>query len=284
MQVWVMEELESSDIGDERLDQRFQLLLDTLSQRPSVSIPAACNGWAETQAAYRFFGSDRVDEESVLYPHRQATLGRIEQHEIVLLVQDTTEIDVTRPEQQMEGAGPLNDEAHLGFYDHVMLEVTPDRIPLGVVDVEIWARDSEVFEENKKLGTQGKQNKRRKAPIEEKESFRWLNGYREACAVAAETPQTTIVCISDSEGDIYECFAEAATACNEGLPTAEWIGVLARIAAFPRPARIRICRNFGRRWLRPKSVGLWKSRFRKTEHKVGMTANGSRRVPHGRQR
>jgi hypothetical protein len=36
MQAWVMEELASSDIGDERLDRRYQLLLDTLSQKPSV--------------------------------------------------------------------------------------------------------------------------------------------------------------------------------------------------------------------------------------------------------
>jgi hypothetical protein len=223
MQAWVMEELGSSDIGDERLDRRYQLLLDTLSQKPSVSIPAACNGWAETQAAYRFFASDRVDEESALYPHRDATLRRIAERDVVLLIQDTTEIDVTRPEQQMEGAGPLSDQSHLGFYCHPMLAVTPDRIPLGVVHADFWARDPEEFEENKKLGARGKQNKRKRAPIEEKESFRWLKGYREACAVAAETPNTSIVCISDSEGDIYECFAEAATACDDGVPEVHWV-------------------------------------------------------------
>ena len=76
------------------------------------------------------------------------------------------------------------------------------------------------FEEKKKLGDRGKQKKRKRTPIEEKESFRWLNGYREACAVAAETPDTTIVCISDSEGDIYECFAEAATGFDEDTPKA----------------------------------------------------------------
>jgi len=223
MQAWVTEELESSDIGDERLDRRYHVLLDTLSRKPSVSIPTACNGWTETQAAYRFFASDRVDEESVLYPHRNATLKRIEQQDVVLLVQDTTEIDVTRPEQQMEGAGPLSDQSHLGFYDHAMLAITPDRVPLGVVYVDIWARDSEEFEENKKLGERGKQTKRKGRQIEDKESFRWLQGYREACAVAAETPTTRIVCISDSEGDIYECFTEAVRDCEAGPPPAHWI-------------------------------------------------------------
>ena len=45
---------------------------------------------------------------------------------------------------------------------------------------------------------------RRKKPIEEKESFCWLQGYRQACVVAQTCPQTQIICISDSDGDIFE--------------------------------------------------------------------------------
>ena len=106
MQEWVEQELETAGLGDERLDARFRVLTDCLSRRPSVSIPTACGGTAEMTAAYRFFGNQRVDAPGVLMPHRQATLGRIRAERVVLMIQDTTEIDVTRPEQQMEGAGP----------------------------------------------------------------------------------------------------------------------------------------------------------------------------------
>jgi hypothetical protein len=37
-----------------------------------------------------------------------------------------------------------------------------------------------------------------------------LEGYQSACALAAETPDTTIVAVSDSESDIYECLQAGA--------------------------------------------------------------------------
>ena len=63
MQAWVEEELMTSDLGDERLNERYTVLLDRFSQKPSVSIPAACQGASEAIAAYRFFDNDRVDEQ-----------------------------------------------------------------------------------------------------------------------------------------------------------------------------------------------------------------------------
>lgn len=220
MQAWVEEELLTSDIGDERLDERYKVVLDRLSQKPSVSIPAACRGTAEMMAAYRFFDNERVDEHEILKPHQDATLDRIAEHKVALLLQDTTELDVTRPEEQMEGAGPLCDEAHVGFHNHAMLAVTPERIPLGIIDANIWARDWDEFRENQE-NKNSKEKKRKQKPIEEKESVRWLEGYRWGCEVAAQVPDSTIVVISDSEGDIFECFLDAEE--DTGEKKAEWI-------------------------------------------------------------
>ncbi len=66
--------------------------------------------------------------------------------------------------------------------------VTPDKLCLGVVGSEFFDRAPE---------TLGKADERRTLPIEEKESFRWLKGYRLACQLAAECPQTRIVSIAD---------------------------------------------------------------------------------------
>ena len=172
MQTWIEEDSKTSDFSNERLDDRFKVLVDRFSPKPSVSIPGACNGWSETIAAYRFFANDRVDAAKGLQPHQDATLQRIKEHDVVLLIQDTTEIEVTRLEEQVEGAGPLNDESRLGFFDHVLLAVTPGRIPLGVVDADIWARDFAEFRENQK-DKQSKEKQRKPKPIEEKERLRW---------------------------------------------------------------------------------------------------------------
>lgn len=209
MQSWIEEELRTVDLPDKRLNGRFRLLLERLSSKPTLSIPAACKGWTETQGAYRFFSNQRVTHGQVLQPHYDATLERIRQQPVVLIPQDTTELELTRAQEKI--GGPLGDEQHWGLHDHVALAITPERLVLGVVHSFPWARDPEDFHKRKEA---------RHKPIEEKESYRWLEGYRRACAIAAECPQTQIVCLSDSEGDIYECFAAAAN--SEG-PKAEWI-------------------------------------------------------------
>ena len=224
MQSWIEEELQTADFGDSRVDKRYTAVMNQFSEKPSASIPSACGGWTETMAAYRFFNSKRVDYQRVLKPHQDATLKRIAEQEVVLLVQDTTQIDVTRPEEQMEGAGPLSDESQRGFYDHAMLAVTPQRIPLGLVQANIWARDLEEFREHKKekqRDHRAKAKKKRQRPIEEKESVRWLEGYQRGCEVATQVPQTTVVVVSDSEGDVYECFEEASR--KDGKKKAKWI-------------------------------------------------------------
>ncbi len=76
---WAEEEVAFADLGDERLDARLALLLSTLGSRPNLSIPAACAGRAEMQAAYRFFDNAKVTFEKVLEPHRQRTLERLAQ-------------------------------------------------------------------------------------------------------------------------------------------------------------------------------------------------------------
>jgi hypothetical protein len=209
MQPWVEDELRTVDLPDKRLDKRLRVLLDRFSSKPTLSIPAACNGWAEAKAAYRFFDNEGVNPAKLLQPHYDATLERIRQQSVVLMPQDTTELELTR--QQEKFGGPLGDENHWGLHDHLALAMTPERLVLGVAHSYTWARDLEDFHKRKEA---------RYKPIEEKESYRWVQGYRRACMIAAEVPQTKIISIADSEADIYELFVEAASI--EGAK-AEWI-------------------------------------------------------------
>ena len=117
MKDWIIEEIATADIGDKRLNTRLGILLDRLGEKPTLSIPAACDGWSETLAAYRFFDNDSVTLESVLKPHRDATIGRMAEHEVVLLIQDTTELDYTGKEET-KGLGILAYDHKLGLLLH----------------------------------------------------------------------------------------------------------------------------------------------------------------------
>jgi hypothetical protein len=200
---WAEEEVASADFGDKRLDDRVVTLLSDLGSRPNLSIPAACGGRAEMKAAYAFFDNDKVTFEKVIQPHIDQTKQRLAQQQVALLVQDTTEIDVTRPEQEVKGAGEL-DGSRRGFLLHEMQAFTPDRIPLGTVWADVLNRTEGVSH----APSADKKRERKQTPIEEKESMRWLTGLREARQVAQELPGVQCVCVADSEADIYELFAE----------------------------------------------------------------------------
>ena len=97
---WVSEEIGSVDLKDKRLNKRLMAVLSQLGGHPTDSISAACGGYAEMAAAYRLFDNDKVRFDKVLQPHIEATRQRMAEREVVILPQDTTEIDLTRPEQQ----------------------------------------------------------------------------------------------------------------------------------------------------------------------------------------
>jgi hypothetical protein len=208
MAPWVIDELKTTDLLDKRLDDRLHDILNDLAERPTASIPAACKGYAETTAAYRFFENPKTNFQNVLAPHRQATLQRMAREPVVLLVNDTTELDLSRPQQQVQGAGPLGSDARRGLFSHLLHGFTPEGVSLGTCWAETWARSDEDDQEQSKTATQ-KGKERQKIPIEQKESYRWVQGLRQAQHAAEQLPGVHCVYVADSEGDIYEVFAEA---------------------------------------------------------------------------
>jgi Transposase Tn5 dimerisation domain/Transposase DNA-binding len=207
----------NSHSGNVRLKHRFRKVLDTMSHKPSLKFPAGCNGRADVKAAYRFLENEHATFQSILKSHYDATIERIREQTVVLIPQDTTELDLTRPHEIVTGSGPLNDSTRVGFYNHVSLAMTPERLPLGTVDAKVWARDFLEFEKD----ADQKRAERRAKPIEDKESIRWVEGYHAACQVAGQASSTLIVSLADSEGDIYEYLLEAQAV--EGVRKASFI-------------------------------------------------------------
>lgn len=201
---WVIEETKDVDLQDKRLNDRLAVILDQLGAHPNASIPAACGGYSEMMAVYRFFNNKKVGFENVLEPHFEATAKRMAEQPVVILAQDTSELDLTRPEQQVVGVGPLDGDTRRGILLHPLLSLTPDGTPLGLVSAEAWTRDDESSSPKS-----DRETKRKHTPIEEKESVRWLDTYRIAREQAEQLPSTHFVCVADSEADIYEVLQES---------------------------------------------------------------------------
>jgi hypothetical protein len=191
-------ELDGIHLGDQRLNRRARRILATLGDKPTVSIPAACGGWGETRAAYRLFDHPQVTAERVLAPHIACTEARLRAHPRVLCIQDTTELDDTA-KKAIADLGPLNDESRRGLYLHPTLAVTPERVPLGLLDLHRWARAP---------GSLGQEKDAERA-LEDKESVRWVDGFARVNDLAEQLTDTRLTYIADREGDLYDLFVEA---------------------------------------------------------------------------
>jgi hypothetical protein len=208
---WAREEAAEADLKDARLDERFAQVLSDLGRQPNASIPQACGGRAELVAAYRFFDNDKTNYDNIHHAHTHATIERVRGQTTVVCSQDTTEIELTRPQQQVKDVGPLDNGARRGLFLHRLDAFTTDGTPLGRIWSKVWTRPDPPDEP---LTAPQKNLKRKTSPIEQKESFRWLEGLRHVRVLAQQCPEVRCVCVADSEADIYELFVEDRGSVN----------------------------------------------------------------------
>ena len=198
-QDWSEEEFMNVDLGDLRLNKRLPKLSRQFYSRPGALIPEACRSASASNAAYRFMKNKRTSMSKILSPHYKATLNRIKNYDVVLTVQDTSSLNYTTL-KSTKGLGPINTkkDSAVGLELHDTLAFTTEGIPLGLLDVQCWAREKD----------DSKKKDKRALPIEEKESFKWIKSYRTVSKIQKECKRTRLVSVGDREADIYELFAE----------------------------------------------------------------------------
>ena len=198
---WVHREFGGAKLGDHRLDQRLLDLGAAFFAQPQANIPQACGSTAAAKAAYRFFDNDRVSMDALLEPHHQATIERMRHEPLVLVAQDTTSLCYTM-HPGMKGLGPISNKVDgpQGIEVHSAQAFTPAGLPLGVLDIETWARDPAEF---------GKRKDRHAKPIEDKESIKWPRALGPIAAAAARCPNSRVVTLADREADIHEYLLDA---------------------------------------------------------------------------
>jgi hypothetical protein len=192
---WALRELMQADLGDARLNERLVRLAERLSEHPEASIPQACGSRAEAKAAYRFWDNDAVSPSAILEPHRRRTVARAAAEPIVLVVQDTTDVNLT-VQASIEGLGYLSRREAQGLWAHHLLCVSATGVPLGLLEQQAWTRSPS------ELGKRRTRNQRATAA---KESQRWLDGLAAVERHLAAHP--CVVLVGDRESDLFDLFA-----------------------------------------------------------------------------
>lgn len=197
-QDWAKEEFGQAKLDDERLNKRLLTLARDFYDRPQANLPQACQSRAKTRAAYRFFDHPKITMDKLLQSHYEATIERISQEKIVLVAQDTTSLNYSAHPATV-GLGPISPkpEGVVGLLLHDSMAFNLAGTPLGLIDVQCWARDPKQFH---------KKQFRHELPIEQKESQKWLSAYRKVAEAGQRCPNTTLVSVGDREADIYELF------------------------------------------------------------------------------
>jgi hypothetical protein len=211
---WIDGEIAACQFADGRLGNRLHCLLEQISDAVGESVPMACQDWANTKAAYRFFSNERVNEADILAGHFQATKDRfIASQGPILVLHDTTEFSFRRESPDKIGityrvTGVRDKEGRLrlhtvcGILMHSSLALTTEGLPLGLAAIKFWNR-------KKFKGTAALKKKINptRIPIEHKESIRWLQNLRQSTATLGDPGRC--VHIGDRESDIYELFCTA---------------------------------------------------------------------------
>ena len=214
MTSWIDQELTGCEFADVRLAKRFKTLVERLSEGIGETIPMACQDWANTKAAYRFFANERVNESDILAGHFQSTRDRC--HSVngtVLVLHDTTEFSFRRERPELIGnigvvggrrdrTGQAQFSMVCGILMHSSLVITTEGLPLGLAAVKFWTR-----KEFKGTNALKKKVNSTRVPIEEKESIRWLDNLKQSTALLDDPDRC--VHIGDRESDIYELFCTA---------------------------------------------------------------------------
>ena len=198
---WSEEEFGGAELGDKRRVKRLEEIARDFYARPEGSVPQSCQSRAKAKAVYRFFDNRNISMEKILTSHYESTLGRIRKEKVVLAVQDTTSLNYSvHPATENIGLIGSTEDGPIGLLVHDTMAFTLEGTPLGLLDVQSWARNPADF---------GKKRYRHQLPIEQKESNKWLKSFASVQAVQKRCKDTLLVSVGDREADIYELFHTA---------------------------------------------------------------------------
>jgi len=193
-QNWALDEFGLADLGDARRTSRLVRLAQEFGSQPSLSIPEASGSLAMSKAAYRFFSNQDIRSQAILDSHIASSIQRMQGQSVILAVQDSTSLDWSH-HPATQDLGRIESKFTQGLMVHTTLALTPEQVPLGILEQQVWTRPDEL---------QAKE--RTKRPVQQKESRKWLQSLSAVAALRAACPQTCFVSVGDREADVYDLF------------------------------------------------------------------------------
>ena len=201
---WAEKEFGGAPLGDKRLSQRLVEIAADKAEQPARAYCGVAEGdWPKVKAYYRFI--DKPDDSAVtmstiLQPHRERTIQRMKAQKTVLCIQDGSDLNYSTLER-CKGLGSIGTnqtgKQSKGLHLHSTFAVTSSGLPLGVLRAECTARDQRSPEDDRPLSA---------IPIEEKNTFSWIQGVRDCMDIKLLMPHTSLVCVMDREADFFEIF------------------------------------------------------------------------------
>ncbi len=113
-----------ANLGDRRRARRSVQMAAQMLRRPQGSIPQQAGTWAATKASYRLLNEEKVSFEALGGAHWELTRAAAGQRQVVLMIQDTTELDYTA-HPLVEGLGPIGNGGGQGMLLHNTLALDP---------------------------------------------------------------------------------------------------------------------------------------------------------------
>lgn len=176
--------------GDKRLSRTGAHLVTRMVEKQSVCLRRLGGDRATEKRFGRWLAHPQVTRQEII---REGSLhtGNLAAGLHVLAIQDTSEINYDAHRLRTTGLGTLSNSKDLGLFIHPVLVLDAhSNACLGLAHQTSWVRTKSASPDYKHL------------PIEDKESWRWLEAAQAAKSTLHEAAQITI--IADRESDIYE--------------------------------------------------------------------------------
>lgn len=133
---WAAQQFAQVCLGDQRLTQRAVEMAAKMAAHPEASLPNQMEGRNALTAAYGVLNNPKVTMEALLAPHCHQTLEEARRLPLVLMTEDTTELDYTA-HRCTTGLGPIGDGKGRGVLLHDTLAVVPEgRQVLGLAHLQ----------------------------------------------------------------------------------------------------------------------------------------------------
>ncbi len=190
---WAEQTFGGVQLHDMRRTRRAVKAATNLAENPLGSLPAQMHTWKETKALYRLLDEPDVTFAALMQPHFEQTRQQATCSPVVLLVQDTTDIDLSH-RRKISGVGQIGNERGRGFFVQTVLAVRPQtREVLGCLAQEPFVRIPAPD------GEQRYQRRKR----EERETDVWI---RQVHAIGTPEPGSVWVHVGDRGADMFPFF------------------------------------------------------------------------------